>query len=133
MKRILFVIPFIAGISLSIAQDVDLEDVENKLKGNSFTPAAEARILSLEEAISYGLRKNSLEKVRAYEKEIIELNWKDAFEGFWFPELSLNINTSGHHVESLYNSKEENLLSETPSGFAGLEFEEYTLFNWGRD
>lgn len=133
MKRILFTIPFILFGTLGNAQDIDLDEVEKKIKPKMFAPAPEAKVLSLHDAISQGLRLNNQEKIRSYRKGLIELNWKDAFEGFWFPQLNLTVNTSGHHVQSIYSNENETVLSETPAGFVGLEFEDYTVFNWGRD
>ncbi len=133
MKRILFTIPFILFGSFTHAQDIDLNEVEKKIKPKMFAPSPEAKVISLHDAISQGLRLNSQERIRGYRKGLIELNWKDTFEGFWFPQLSLTINTSDHHVQSVYNNQNETLLSKTPSGFVGLEFEDYTVFNWGRD
>lgn len=134
MKRIIIFFPFIATLSLALAQDISLEQVENELKkSGDFSPAKETVSLSLEEAIAKGLRKNNQQKVREYRREIVKLNWKDAHDSFWFPQLSLTINTADHHTESFYNEVEENALPETPAGFVGLEFEEYTVFNWGRD
>lgn len=134
MKRILLILPYLAGLGLAIAQDVSLEEVERKLKeGEEYTPAKETTSLTLEEAIAKGLRKNNQQKVRDYQREIFKLDWKDSYDAFWFPQLNLTVNTSNHHVESLYNDQKETLLSETPSGFVGLEFEDYTIFNWGRD
>ncbi|MEX1100113.1 MAG: TolC family protein, partial [Bacteriovoracaceae bacterium] len=139
MKWILFIFPYFAGLAMSLApdmslaQDVSLEEVEKELESEGFAPEKEAMTLTLQEAIARGLRKNSEQKIRAYQKEIVELNWKDAYEGFWFPQLSLTLNTSNHQVDSVYQDQENAQLPKTPSGFVGLEFEEYTIFNWGKD
>lgn len=138
MRRILFLIPCIASFGFALAQDnaqeINLDEVEKQLKEtDKYAPKKESEILSLEQAIAKGLRLNNDQKTRDYQKEIFTLDWKDNRDEFWIPQLKLSVNTSNHHVESLYNDTEENALSETPSGYVGLEFEEYTLFNWGRD
>lgn len=145
MKRILFIITSISCFyqQVAIAQnnapqngmdDISLEQVEKELKSSpEFSPARETISLTLEEAISKGLRKNFQQKTREYQKEIIELNWKDTFDGFWFPQLSLSVNTAPHRLESLYGDTDDNALPNTPSGFVGLEFDDYTVFNWGKD
>jgi outer membrane protein TolC len=112
----------------------DLDDLEKQLKDDTnFSPQNESVEMSLKVAIEKGLRKNNAQKTRDYTKEIIELNFQDAFEEFWLPQLNLTIQTDDHYAESLYSDQEENTLSKTPNGFVGLEFEEYTVFNWGRD
>jgi len=131
------VLPCFAQNAISVgsgrSEDISLEEVEKELKQDSYVPSRETVGLSLQEAIAKGLRQNNSEKIRDYQGEIFELDWKDNFAQFWYPQLSLSLNTANHHVESLYNDAPENQLSETPSGFVGLEFEEFTVFNWGRD
>lgn len=116
----------------SYAQDLD--DLEKQLKDDkNFSPQNESVEMSLKVAIEKGLRRNNEQKTRNYAREIIELNFKDSFEEFWLPQLNFTIQTNDHYTESLYSNQEANTLSKTPNGFVGFEFEEYTLFNWGRD
>jgi outer membrane protein TolC len=94
----------------------------------------QSKRLTLKEAIETGLRKNSLQKSREYEREKIELDWKDNYDAFWFPQLSLKLQTEETLVDNLYTDiQDNNGTSKTPNGFIGLEFENYTLFNWGKD
>lgn len=112
----------------------NLDDLEEEMKEQKdFTPQSEAVTMSLKVAIEKGLRKNNPQKIRNYAREIIELDFKDAFEEFWLPQLNLTVQTNDHYVESFYGETEENTLGKSPNGFVGIEFEEYTVFNWGRD
>jgi len=121
-------------ISSSVAFAQDLDDLEKQLKDEkNFSPQSESVSMSLKVAIEKGLRRNNQQKIRSYTRETLELNFKDSFEEFWFPQLSLTVQTNDHYVESFYSDQEDNTLSKTPNGFVGLEFEEYTVFNWGRD
>lgn len=112
----------------------NLDDLEQELKADKeFAPERESITMSLKVAIEKGLRKNNEQKVRDYSREIIELNFKDTWESFWLPQLNLTIQTQDQFVESLYGETEDLALERTPNGFVGVEFEEYTVFNWGRD
>lgn len=107
--------------------------------GQAPAPAKEivknqSRRITLKDAIETGLRKNALQKSRDYEREKIELDWQDNYEAFWFPQLSLKLQTNETLVDNLYTDiQDNNGTARTPTGSLGLEFENYTLFNWGRD
>lgn len=140
MKRILTLLSCLLGPSLlalspaAAQEEPSLEEIEDRARTEkNFVPAPEKISISLEEAIAKGLRKNNMQKTRDFQRQIFKLEWKDAYEGFWYPQLNLTVATGPHHIESLYNDVEENALAETPGGFVGLEFEDYSLFNWGRD
>lgn len=125
---------FINIITASALFAQNLDDLEKELKAEKeFTPEREAVVMTLKVAIEKGLRKNNEQKVRDYSREVIELNFKDNWEAFWLPQLNLTVQSDDHFVESLYGDTEEDALSKTPNGFVGVEFEEYTVFNWGRD
>ena len=94
-----------------------------------------SRSISLQTAIEEGLRLNYEQKIRKYEFQINEINFDDAFDDFFFPKVNLNLATSSDHfVENLYRDNYDNAQDpRTPNGYVGIEIEDYTLFNWGRD
>ncbi len=94
-----------------------------------------SRSISLQTAIEEGLRLNYDQKIRKYEFQINEINFDDAFDDFFFPKVNLNLATSSDHfVENLYRDNYDNAQDpRTPNGYVGIEIEDYTLFNWGRD
>jgi outer membrane protein TolC len=90
--------------------------------------------LSLRAVIEEGLRRNNLEKARQFSREKNELEWKDNHADFWYPQLSLSLKTDETLVDNLYTDLNANSgTSKTPNGYVGLGFENYNLFNWGRD
>ena len=94
----------------------------------------EAKHISLRLAIEMGLRKNYQQKIRNFTLAKLELDWQDDFYEFWFPTVQLSLSTNDHLVEKLYTDNTQGFgTSKTPSGQFGLEFSNYTLFNWGRD
>ncbi len=135
IAHILFInICIVSGFYSPLTLAQNLDDLEAEMKDQKdFTPESEAIVMSLKVAIEKGLRKNNPQKIRDYSREIIELNFQDAFEEFWLPQLNLTVQTNDHYVESFYSDQEDNTLPKSPNGYVGIEFEEYTVFNWGRD
>lgn len=113
----------------------NLEQLEKEAQNATTASQNSSVYLTLRDAIEQGLRESIPEQIRKYEFEIQELNYKDAKEEFYYPKLSLNVATDGDHfIENLYRDPSKNASSaKTPDGFVGLELEDYTLFNWGRD
>ncbi len=125
--------------SLASAQDSELAEFEKSLQENDTTPATlkdtqDAKAINLRSVIEEGLRRNALEKVRVYERERVELQWQDDFEKFWLPNLSLNLTTANQQVDRFFTDTSVGPgTSTTPQGELSLRFEEYSVFNWGRD
>lgn len=134
MNKIVFVI---LSILPNLVLSQNLEQIEKEIINDETATISQstAKLISLNEAIEEGLRRNNLEVLRKYEFQLNELDYQDAFEEFFFPKLTLSMNTTGNHfVENLYRDSIENASSsKTPQGLIGLGFEEYSLFNWGRD
>lgn len=113
-------------------------DLEVNQGGTSLDPKEnlndQSKKISLRNVIETGLRKNSLQMTRQYEKEKIELDWKDDYDEFWYPQLSLKFSTEETLVDNFYTDVEDNNgTRKTPNGYIGLEFDNYTIFNWGKD
>jgi hypothetical protein len=91
--------------------------------------------LELRSALVKGLSKNVAEQVRSFTKFKYDLNWKDTYEKFWFPNVKLNLSSSGHSLNNFRNSTNNNstLTGQTPELALGLEIGSYNVFNWGID
>lgn len=104
-------------------------------RSEDFSPKDFSRSLTLKEVIDEGLRKNPDEKVRTFDRSLLELGWKDTYEDFWFPKIQLYMNTTtGQRIDKWRTGGDGATDSSgQPTGSFGLELGEYTLFNWGRD
>lgn len=91
--------------------------------------------INLKSIIEQSFRLNFKEKERKIEKKIEVLNWKDTYENFWYPKLSISLKTKSL---SLLKLKEGSLgstktTSTNPEGTLAFELGEYTLFNWNKE
>lgn len=121
---------------ISYAQE-DLEQLEAATRSSKSIQdlSDKAKAITLGAAIEEGLRNNIDQKVRKYEFQLNEIDYLDAYQEFYFPKLSLTMGTfEDHFVSNLYRDRiNNNDSSKTPTGFVGVGFEDFTLFNWGRD
>ena len=102
----------------------------------AFEPKDHSRSLSLKGALEEGLRNNPDERVRDYDRELLNLSWTDTYEDFWYPNVSLFMrtdNTQGIDKWKTGNSGNTSPTTHTATGSMGLELGDYTLFNWGKD
>ncbi len=90
--------------------------------------------LSLNIAIEQGMRKNFSENIRQNKKEIYKNQIQDNKESFYYPNLNLTLNASNQRIGTLKESgATTSRTSNVPTGSFGLEFGEYSIFNWGKD
>jgi len=89
--------------------------------------------LDINIVIEQGLRLNHDQHLRQFEGELIDLNWKDAYYSYWFPQVDI-VMTSSELLSSV-NQKNKNPQNnlKAPTGSVGVEVKEYSLFNWGKD
>ena len=140
-KIIAFILTIFASLIVvdnSVAQDLDLNQLEKEVSNTRTARELkdQAKKITLQDAIEEGLRNNFNEKVRSYTFQLNELDFKDDYESFWYPKLNLTMQTSGDQfIDNVYRDPNTNAQDSTvsPNGFVGLEIEDYTLFNWGRD
>jgi outer membrane protein TolC len=120
----------------ALAQD-DLDSIEKQIANDKVFQnlSDKAKAISLSDAIEEGLRKNNGEVLRKYEFQLNELSYKDSYDDFYYPKLSLKMNTiEDHYNENLYRDSISNGESaRTPNGVIGLGFDDFTVFNWGKD
>lgn len=93
------------------------------------------RVIELRSSIEEALRRNPYEQVRTNENARIDLLKSDVYEGFWLPNLSLDVNVSNHRYDRVYTSSTNSAstTSTSPGGSVGVTIKDYTIFNWGRD
>lgn len=92
------------------------------------------RSITLSEAIEQGLRKNYGQQARLLQASLLSDVWKDKRAAFFWPEVSLSLQTDPQRLGRLHSGgREGHPFSRRPRGALGLEIEDYTLFNWGKD
>jgi outer membrane protein TolC len=148
-------------ISQALAQDEDLTFLESTINSDptatsdSTTPTKKSRwsvtrpeagsendkdkqgrVLDLRSVLEEGFRRNPFEKIRGQQREQIDLSKTDVFQKFWFPTVGLELQTSNHRIDRFHESSQSSPgmgAQNAPTGSVGIVFDEYTLFNWGRD
>lgn len=118
--------------AVSFAQDKDDElYIQSKER---FDRKAEYRPFSLREAIDQGLRKNYGQQERQLQGRLLDINWEDARDGFWLPNINLSLISAEHRIARLKEGNQNsNSYARKPDGTLALELGEYTIFNWGKD
>lgn len=96
------------------------------------------RNLDLRSVIEEGLRRNPNQQIRGQQKEQIELAKTNLWQSFWLPTLRLRLDTGSDRIDRWRTSSQDtgadNLgTQQAPGGFVSLGFDQYTVFNWGRD
>jgi outer membrane protein TolC len=89
--------------------------------------------ITLGEFLDQGLRENFHEKGRQYEQLIVNLKSDSLRDKFWYPQLQMVFRTDNQRVVNLHRGDQKGSSSKTGQGEIGLEFPDYTLFNWGKD
>jgi outer membrane protein TolC len=110
--------------------------VKRPEEGNEKDGKPQGRVLDLRSILEEDFRRNPFEQIRGQQKEQIELSKSDVFQKFWFPTLGLELQTSNHRIDRFRQSSQSTPAmgaQQAPNGSLGLVFDEYTLFNWGRD
>jgi outer membrane protein TolC len=129
-------------LSLTLSIGINAQDVINALEADvkpedaetSFKVPDETKFISLRLVVEEGLRNNLGEKLRRFQKEEFQLNWDMAHDKFWFPKLSLSLQTNPQLVDKFYTNNDlGNGTPRTPNGLLSLGFEDYSVFNWGKD
>lgn len=90
--------------------------------------------LTLNTVLEQGMRKNFDENIRLNSVEIFKNNLKDTENKFYYPNLDLVLKTESQRIGTLKaGTKDEGRNPKAPSGSFGLEFSDFTVFNWGKD
>lgn len=104
---------------------------QEKYRAKSFKDSKQA--ISLTGVIEQSLRANYAQNQRDYSQDILDLNWQNTKEGFWMPQLRLNISSNDQRVGRLKSSNNGGGFSTVPNASVGIDFGDYTIFNWGKD
>lgn len=110
--------------------------VKRPQPGNEKDKDQQGRVLDLRSVLEEGFRRNPFEQIRGQQREQIDLLKTDVFQKFWFPTIGLEMQTSNHRIDRLHESTQNTPgmgAQQAPNGSVGLVFDEYTIFNWGRD
>ncbi len=97
---------------------------------NELDLSATHEILTLADAIELGIQKNYNIVEQQIQYSLSELQWKNTYDSFWFPELKIKLNTGPHQILNLKNWDNS---ASSNSGSLSVGFDQYTLFNWGID
>ena len=105
-----------------------------KSKKSLFSYRENYKKITLQEAVSQGLLSNQDEKIREYREDILDIDYKNNHDQFWWPSLKIEATTLPHRIGSLSTSENDSTRSDKfPKGSLGFSIDNYTLFNWGKD
>ena len=110
------------------------QNQELNAEESNFDIALLVKPLSLGGAIQQGIQQNHDQINRQFQKEIIEIDWKDQWSSFWLPQIDISF----YHSSSDCSITENELSYRKPSsrntgGQFSLNLGEYSIFNWGKD
>ncbi len=91
------------------------------------------KAISLTGVIEQSLRANYDQNQRDYSKDILDLNWQNTKDGFWMPQLRLTLSADTQREGRLKAGNLGNGYDRVPDGSVGIDFGDYTIFNWGKD
>lgn len=126
-----------ASFSSSFAQDsVADEDLKIDPKPE-YAPDNQGKSITLQGVMEQGLRMNPQERIRAYNRETLELNWDTSFYNFWFPSPQLVFTNEDQSLKRISpgtsNGQQLSSITKSPHATMGVDLGEYNIFNWGRD
>ncbi|MBF0314794.1 MAG: TolC family protein [Oligoflexia bacterium] len=106
-----------------------------KIKDEEQLQETRARVLSLRTFLEQGLRENPEEKVRQYDKYLLEIEGDKNFAKFWYPQVNAVMHTENQRIGRFITRDHDrsHYGNEFPSGYLGMEIKEFNLFNWGKD
>ena len=90
--------------------------------------------LSIGGAIQQGIQQNHDQINRQFQKDIIEIDWKDQWSAFWLPDINLSLSITPHRIAQLRRTSAlVGSRARNTGGQFSLNLGEYSLFNWGKD
>ncbi len=108
--------------------------IQDFAKTSPFRHKVRPKKISLNEIIEQGLRENFDQHVREFSTATVQIDIQDTKSEFWVPKLKLELITAPQKIATLRKgSKNTSPTTKEPSGSFGLKFEDYTVFNWGKD
>ncbi len=125
LLSLLFVASFRLMAESEVIQQYNRTEVTQQLN-KSF------KRLSYSAFLAQGLITDYDQKIRNTQKKINDLQLEGLKSAFWYPHLTLELQTSSQRIGRL-KSGDSTQFSKVPSGSFALNFGEYTIFNWGKD
>lgn len=137
MHRLSLILPLFLFSTLTWAQNSKFSSELNQAGEEIIKKAplgSSLKSIDLKEVLSLGLRINPEQKIRNFQSDLFDLSFQTTHDRFWYPELSLSMQTYDHQVHSFtQNSQTDRGALASPDGQIAFGFNEYTLFNWGKD
>lgn len=100
------------------------------------TPMQEQEVhktLALKVVLEQGMREHPEEKIRAFQDSILEIDQKNNFDHAFVPHIGFSIKTDNQRIHNFYSGDALSTSSRNPMGYAGIEVDNYSVFNWGKD
>ncbi len=136
LKKALVLIGVLSFMSTTLGQTTSkkLSDFSYIQEKSTNQITEQFKSIHLNDVLEQGLRKNYDQQLRSMQGEILNIDWKDAKEEFWFPKVELSLVTAEHRVGVLKSgNKNSGKTTTSPAGTLGLNLGDYTVFNWGKD
>ena len=134
LVKTLFLFAFYLSLSICRAQNDDSPPPKSvAIQTVDRFKVDSLKTLDLTSAIEQALRANYNQNQRDLDQKILDLNWKDTKESFWLPQLSLSLQTSDQRIGRLKSGGSETGTSKDVNGSLSLGFQDYVIFNWGKD
>ena len=90
--------------------------------------------ITLNQALEQGLKDNHDQRMREYDRQFLESQWKDSWASFWFPKIELTSTVDSHRfTRFLSGTNNSGTAARTADGNLSLDLGEFTVFNWGKD
>ncbi|MBF0359464.1 MAG: TolC family protein [Oligoflexia bacterium] len=113
--------------------DEAADDGDVKEKNSDYDALNVPKSVSLRWVLEQGLRENPQEKIRQYQKFILEIARSRNNDSFWYPQINLVIKAENQRISRLFSKDNLSTSRSMPDGYVGLDFGEYSVFNWGKD
>lgn len=92
------------------------------------------KALDIGTVIEQGMRSYQENIIRRKNIEILKNELQDKKESFWTPNPRITLQLNPQRIGTIKSGgSDATRISKDPTGAAGLELGEYTLFNWGKD
>ncbi len=108
-------------------KDLDAEE-------SNFSIQTLVKPLSLGGAIQQGIQQNHDQINRQFQRELIEIDWKDQWSSFWLPQIDISLSINPHRIAQLRRTSSlTGSQARNTGGQFSLNLGEYSIFNWGKD
>jgi outer membrane protein TolC len=125
---------FLATITLAICwNSLSLAETPYIQQEHEFESKDKYRSMTLNAMIEQGMRQNFDQNLRDYQADIGQINDQDLHDEFWLPSIQLQMNSIERVRRLKSGSDGFSATNNSPAGSVGINFGDYTIFNWGKD